>query len=99
MPCINCQKDELREIAMRWPEEIDRVEEWERIVSECAKRGASTLRHLSFGTEGLSLAEIYAKSGIRAAVAWSMTSRGGRQFDLERAIPSPACSSVYGLCE
>lgn len=34
MPCIMCAKDELREIAARWPEEAARVREWERLVSD-----------------------------------------------------------------
>jgi hypothetical protein len=38
-------------------------------------------------------------AGIDEVVRWAATSRGGRQFDMERAIPSPACSSRYGLCE
>jgi Lon protease-like protein len=28
MPCINCRKDELREIALRFPETIERIERW-----------------------------------------------------------------------
>ena len=31
MPCIMCQKEELRQIAIRFPEHIARIEEWERI--------------------------------------------------------------------
>jgi hypothetical protein len=33
MPCINTRKDELLEISKRFPEEIKRVAEWERIVA------------------------------------------------------------------
>lgn len=36
--------------------------------------------------------------GYRRGAA-SMTSRGGRQYDLEALVESPSCSSVYGLCE
>jgi len=42
MPCIMCAKDELREIATRWPEEVARVREWERLVSIASKLGAAT---------------------------------------------------------
>lgn len=42
MPCINCRKDELREISLRWPLEIDRVREWEILVGEVSKRGYAT---------------------------------------------------------
>lgn len=42
MPCINCAKDELWEIANRWPQYIDVVREWESLVSMAAKRGMTT---------------------------------------------------------
>lgn len=42
MPCINCSKAELFEIARRYPEEIERVAQWEAIVKQASKRGAST---------------------------------------------------------
>ncbi|MGV7507396.1 hypothetical protein PJN21_29325, partial [Mycobacterium kansasii] len=42
MPCIHARKSELAEIFQRWPEEIRRVAEWERMVAECSRRGNST---------------------------------------------------------
>lgn len=88
MPCIMCRKSELAEIARRFPDQIERVAEWERIVSEVSRRESSTF----FPAE--------TQRGIKSAVEWSRTSRGGRQFDLlTDAEPIPACSSVYGLCE
>lgn len=91
MPCINCNKNELFEIARRYPEEIKRVTEWERIVAMASKRGASSF----FSTrEG--------HGHIDEAVEWSKTVRGGNQYDLVKAIDFenvPACSSTYGLCE
>jgi 3'-phosphoadenosine 5'-phosphosulfate sulfotransferase (PAPS reductase)/FAD synthetase len=42
MPCINVAKDELAEIARRYPQHIDRIREWEGIVSDATKRGWST---------------------------------------------------------
>src|SRR3990167_915779 len=33
MPCIMCRKDELAEIAKRFPVEIERVRDWEKLVS------------------------------------------------------------------
>jgi 3'-phosphoadenosine 5'-phosphosulfate sulfotransferase (PAPS reductase)/FAD synthetase len=101
MPCINCGKDELNEIAKRWPEEIGRVREWEQIVADVAKRGGAT-----FFVESIlqvnarrrhSVSKGYA--GIEEVVRWAGTSRGGKQLDFIRAIPADTCSSVYGLCE
>lgn len=42
MPCINCGKDELLEIARRFPEHIDRIREWEQLIGEVCKRGRAT---------------------------------------------------------
>lgn len=107
MPCINCNKSELREIARRYPEVIDRVEEMERLVSLASKRRASTFFDARvtakyLGT-GKTVDDIKTDShGVRTYAEWAMTSRGGRQYDLITAIEQetvPVCSSVYGLCE
>lgn len=42
MPCINSRKNELFEIGKRFPAEIERVAEWERLVSKASKRGSAT---------------------------------------------------------
>tara|TARA_R110000765_G_scaffold58936_4_gene114997 strand:- start:139 stop:1089 length:951 start_codon:yes stop_codon:yes gene_type:complete len=98
MPCINARKNELREIARRYPEEVERVAEWERIASKAAKRGCATF-FAARGETDVSLE----KHGIHNAVDWSRTSRGGRQFDLiavsESEDEAPMCQSLYGLCE
>ncbi len=95
MPCINCSKGELREIARRFPAEIERIAEWERLVSQvCRPRSPVSFFHL--GTQG------YEGQGstIHAVVEWSKTTRGGRQYDLLADLAEPtACSSAYGLCE
>ncbi|MGO3890126.1 MAG: phosphoadenosine phosphosulfate reductase domain-containing protein [Paenalcaligenes sp.] len=101
MPCINCAKDELHHIAQRWPEEIKRVREWERLVSLASKRGASTffcaVNDPTYNDSDVITHENY---GIDRMVEWSMTSRGGRQFDLTRVFAdTSSCSSIYGLCE
>ncbi|MDF2417274.1 phosphoadenosine phosphosulfate reductase family protein [Acinetobacter beijerinckii] len=89
MPCINCNKDELKEIAKRFPEEIERVAEWERIVALVSKRQSAT-----FFTSD------YRGHGIHELVEWSKTVRGGKQYDLmEHMSGLEICSSAYGLCE
>ncbi|MOA50224.1 hypothetical protein D3C78_1732170 [compost metagenome] len=101
MPCINCGKDELREIANRWPEEVDRVREWERLVSMASKSGSSTfLTAVNDPTVSSSDAISAETHGIDRMVEWSRTARGGLQFDLiAAAYDGTACSSAYGLCE
>ena len=99
-PCINCSKSELAEIAWRFPEHIERIAEWERLVAEVAKRHSATFfaaltDPMDRGREGY--------ADIRTIVEWARTERGGRQFGLERWAAeqqsAPACRSVYGLCE
>jgi 3'-phosphoadenosine 5'-phosphosulfate sulfotransferase (PAPS reductase)/FAD synthetase len=98
MPCINTSKAELAEIARRFPEEIARVAEWERLVGMASKRGKSTLLHHADG-EGGDAEHAYRHCNIRSMVDWAKTSRGGRQYDLLRSGPAPMCSSSYGLCD
>ena len=90
MPCIHARKAELREIAARFPGEIDRLREWEALVGEASKRGKSTFFGLTKG----------AILDVDGVVAWARTTHGGEQFDLLAGIDSPtSCSSIYGLCE
>lgn len=96
MPCINARKDEIREIAKRWPEHIDKVREWERIVTACSKRKVGSTFFAADKTPG----EADDRSNIDAVVEWSMTGRGGMQYDLLYLTEEPlVCSSMYGLCE
>lgn len=98
MPCIHVRKDELAQIARRFPEEIARVAEWECLCADTSKRGAGTFfaADKAPGTpEGAPIGDV---------VLWATrTGRGGRQFDLDAllddATPPPACQSLYGLCE
>lgn len=97
MPCINARKSEIAEIASRFPEHVERIAEWERLVSEASKPDASTFFHAP--KKGLSIEEAVRAANIRAIVEWSKTTRGGRQYDLLHDDEAPACSSAYGLCE
>lgn len=100
MPCINCRKDELLEISKRFPEEIERIAQWERIVSEACKRGSSTFFNHELLGPGFQPEEYFAAENIVASVKWAQTSHGGRQFDAFRVLESgPVCTSIYGLCE
>ena len=100
MPCVNCAKDELRHISNRWPEEIARIREWERLVSMASKRGASTFFPASNDpTTDIAGQITPATHGIDRAVEWAMTSRGGRQFDTFARLDTSGCASNYGLCE
>lgn len=101
MPCINCRKEELRQIAMRFPEEIERVAEWERLVAEASKQGIASFFTLrAKDAVGLTDEEFKNKASIYGRVEWSNTTRGGSQIDLVNLTEEPSmCHSVYGLCE
>lgn len=96
MPCINASKGELREIARRFPEHIERIAEWEALVSSvCRPRSPVAFFHMSDkgGHTG-------AASHVWSVIEWSKTTRGGRQYDLLANAAEPtACASSYGLCE
>lgn len=100
MPCINAGKDELLEISKRFPEELKRIAEWERIVSLVSKTNVGTFFPASdLGATSAADAGTLTH-GIDARVEWAKTSRGGRQYDMLRVdSPVELCTSVYGLCE
>ena len=100
MPCIHANKDELREIAVRFPDEIERVARMEAQVG-----GASRRRTSSFFSSDKTPGEHVGNPDmlmpqIHAVVEWSKTGRGGRQYDwLKMEDEGLLCSSLYGLCE
>lgn len=100
MPCIMARKGELAEIYKRFPEEFDRVHQWELLVSEVSKRGSSTF------FDGRIPAKILADDDIKPSThgvpfwrEYATTARGGVQQDWISLEDIPVCSSVYGLCE
>lgn len=99
MPCIHARKEEVREIARRFPAEIDRLAQWERLVGDVSKRGVSTF----FAADKTPAGRVEGAqdvSDIRTVVEWSKTDRGGWQRLLfEDSVPLEMCSSIYGLCE
>ena len=95
-PCIHSRKAEIRLIAQRYPEEIERLAGWERQVGRASKqeKSLSTFFHASKTPGKGDL-----RSHIRAVAEWALTDRGGRQLDLTNLASSSSCSSIYGLCE
>jgi 3'-phosphoadenosine 5'-phosphosulfate sulfotransferase (PAPS reductase)/FAD synthetase len=95
MPCINCRKSELLEISKRFPEAIDRIEQWESAVRETSKVGDASFFPDPDRQAGKQM------RGVRNMVRWSQTARGGYQMDALKMMEddAPMCSSVYGLCE
>lgn len=91
MPCINARKGEIMQIGKRFPEQIDRIEEWERLVSETSKRQNSTF---FTSREDRGDGQIHK---IRDRVSWA----GGYSEGAMELFPEEpkSCASRYGLCE
>jgi len=79
MPCIHCRKNELFEIGRRFPEEIDRIRQWEDIVKQASKINKATF----FSKTGVSNEEA-AKHTIDVVVEWSKTKHGGKEYDMDK---------------
>ena len=95
MPCINANKKEFREIAARFPEHIQRIAGWEKLVALASKRTAATF----VPAPGISPREA-SHHGIYSVIDWANTSRGGKQYDiLAGLIETSGCTSSYGLCD
>ena len=101
MPCVSCGKEELRQIGMRFPEEIERVSEWEAIVKEASKRDGATFFTLRASeVENLTRKQHESLASIKSKVEWANTTKGKVQYDLISVYEEPSmCHSVYGLCE
>lgn len=95
MPCIQANKQDIRLISRQFPEHITKIREWERIVRASSRLGRATF--FQQDTTGSSV-----PVGIDEVVRWSLTRRGGHQFDmLAYAAPptSEVCIYAGGLCE
>lgn len=98
MPCINCRKSELRSIADLFPDHIERIRQWEKVVAAANKRRSATFFAPSKDSTDADTPGVY--SSIDKVVEWSRTARGGRQFDLFfQAQAGGGCTSDLGLCE
>lgn len=106
-PCVFATKDELRSIGQRYPESVEKLMEWEAIVSEVSKRGIGTFFAGDKTPEGRAMSAAGVKGSpdeqyplADEVFRWAQTTRGGRQFDLLAALDDGvSCSSQYGLCE
>lgn len=105
MPCIMSQKLEIKEIGKRFPNEIERVDDWEDQVGLASKRGSASFFAAGKTTQGRAALSSGENPSIKIkdVVDWASTGHGGRQYELLDLIPEdeemPSCSSVYGLCE
>jgi 3'-phosphoadenosine 5'-phosphosulfate sulfotransferase (PAPS reductase)/FAD synthetase len=86
-PCINSNKDDIRNWAARFPEMIAKVRHWEEEV------GRTFFAPMVPGME---------INNVDAVVSWSKMARGGKMLSLpfaEAEAAANSCVSKYGLCE
>lgn len=109
-PCVNCKKSELAIVDRHHGPQIDRLENWEGAVSTVSRRGNATffavandtvmLSELAyFEALGAPLTITAETHGIRRAVQWAKTERGGRQLGLFNEPPSMSACNAHGACE
>lgn len=85
MPCINCNKAEVKKISELFPDHVDRIERWEKIVSSASKlRGATFFPPIRRPIP----------NSIRAVIDWSKSGRGKW-----KGQAGAGCTSDLGLCE
>jgi 3'-phosphoadenosine 5'-phosphosulfate sulfotransferase (PAPS reductase)/FAD synthetase len=115
MPCIMARKGEIREIARRFPDQIERIERWEAIVGRVARHALTSYNsgdRRELVSSFLPVDRVPAnvagdeRATIRRAVEWARTGKGGRNFDLLNVLDDvehddapTRCLSDYGLCE
>ncbi|QFY42970.1 phosphoadenosine phosphosulfate reductase family protein [Candidatus Methylospira mobilis] len=100
MPCINANKNEIAQIAARFPGHIQRIAEWERLVCAVSKRGFATFFNKELHTDKGNDQHVHATNCIESVVDYARTTRGGKQYGLfESHIDVSECASAYGLCE
>lgn len=80
----------INETAMREARELHPELADEEDPKPLDRKVAEIVKELSLGVDW---------PGIEVVAEWSKTSRGGRQYGLEEALPPAACASQYGLCE
>lgn len=99
-PCINARKGELEMIGRIDPSVPAKLKEWEALVADASKRGAASFFAADTTPEGARMAQADHPGpypDAHAVFDWAKTARGGKQYDLIKAIG--ACASEYGLCE
>lgn len=101
MPCKNERKPGIRLMAERFPEYVENVAEFERLVSIANKHGVSTFFDGRITANYLNDDVIVTDThGVHAHVEWSKSQKTGRNWQQTMAFDqAPECSSTAGYCE
>lgn len=102
-PCVNERKGGMAIIARQFPEHIDRIREWEKLISQVSVgwRKAENIGDVATFFPHGTVPRLH-RNSIDDVADWSLTSRGGRQYDfLAGHIPDQKFYSCGGTgwCE
>ena len=93
-PCIMSRKFEIRSIAKRFPEFIDKIRSWEETVAEVGKRDPAVATFFSARDLNLPGPIQTTTHGIDAQVKWSKTRHGGSQYEMDLGLEA----ELFGPC-
>lgn len=106
MPCIMARKDEVRLIAEKYPEHVDRIQEWEDLVSQVSKRDWATFFQNKKTPPSFREARGYTDERppkMHGVVEWSFTNRSGEDTRTEDSLEFEAEAATvcdeWGVCE
>ena len=93
-PCVNVSKDELANISRRYPDAIERIDEWAEIVAAASKRGKASFFPSAMTPQGSAMAKEekrlkalglptpdFKYPSAAQCAEWATTDRGGRQIN------------------
>lgn len=100
MPCIFANKAEVKLMAEHFPERVDLIRSLEAEVTEerARRMAAGTANHAHEQATFFMGKTAGRITPIDEVVAWSRTSRGGRQLKLIQEAPDSGCFR-WGMCE
>ena len=96
-PCIYSRKAEIALLADQYPEQIDRIRDWERLVGMASKSGFAAF----FGGKEIPAtpAQRRERFAVDGVVKWSRVDfRKNKQARYEDVF-APTCQAEHGLCE
>jgi 3'-phosphoadenosine 5'-phosphosulfate sulfotransferase (PAPS reductase)/FAD synthetase len=99
MPCIHETKGNIRNLSKRFPNELDRIAQWEEKVKAASKRCGATFFPADKIPGPHQKDHSLPVPAMKEVIRWSMTAWGGRQLDPLAGEEPAICSSQYGLCE
>lgn len=96
-PCLYARKSEITLLADRYPEHIDRIREWERLVSLASKDGFAAF----FGHRDIPVTPQTARTrtAIDGVVKWARVDFRKNKKARYEEVFEETCSAGQGLCE